>query len=454
MNFLIKKIEIENGNTTNNGNRNRCKLFNSKYLPPPPSKPLQKLVVVIAVILSVGFNAYSATLQVTNENDAGSGSLRQTIADAASGDVIVFAPDVNYITLTSGEIIINNKTLTINGGSGNSRVTLNGNNNSGIFIIFNPLIGGIQNAAMNINNLIFTKAKEGTNSDGSAVSLHNTTLTTTNCIFTENSSRGTGGAIYVSAIPAFTATLNAINCTFSKNSSRDGGAIYVYNANFTADGCTFTENSADSNGGAVYVIISSSFIATNCAFTENSAGHGGAVCNHSATSIAINCVFSKNFAQICGGAVDNIVNIFTALNCTFTENSTADTGGAIHVYTVATAYLYHCTFDGNQAPNGNAIFKNNSGTLYSYNCVYTGNHPQINGTISAGDNLIEGVNAIVTRNYVFGTNQFNGRYITPLPNARAAKKLDNTIQVPAGMTVDEILNKLAKDQRGNPRPIE
>jgi hypothetical protein len=128
-------------------------------------------------------------------------------------------------------------------------------------------------------------------------------------------------------------------------------------------------------------------------------------------------------------------------------------GGAIDINHAQT-YLYHCTFDGNQASNGNAITMNNNVALYSYNCVYTGNIPQIVGNIMDGDNLIEGVNAIVTRNYVFGTNQFNGRYITPLPNARAAKKLDNTIQVPAGITADEILNKLAKDQRGNPRPIE
>ena len=53
---------------------------------------------------------------VANTNDAGPGSLRQAIADAASGDVIEFAAAIagQTVTLTSGELVID-KTLTIVG---------------------------------------------------------------------------------------------------------------------------------------------------------------------------------------------------------------------------------------------------------------------------------------------------------------------------------------------------
>src|SRR5262245_48228179 len=56
-----------------------------------------------------------STLTVLNLNDSGPGSLRQTIANAASGDTINFQPGLSgTIGLTSGEIAVN-KNLTITG---------------------------------------------------------------------------------------------------------------------------------------------------------------------------------------------------------------------------------------------------------------------------------------------------------------------------------------------------
>src|SRR5689334_17940915 len=57
--------------------------------------------------------ALFATLTVTNGNDSGVGSLRDTIAAASSGDTIVFS-GVTTVTLTSGQLTIN-KNLTISG---------------------------------------------------------------------------------------------------------------------------------------------------------------------------------------------------------------------------------------------------------------------------------------------------------------------------------------------------
>src|SRR5215218_7952065 len=57
-------------------------------------------------------------LTVQNTNDAGPGSLRQAIADAASGEVIDFAPAIagQTVTLTTGELVID-KAVTIVGSS-------------------------------------------------------------------------------------------------------------------------------------------------------------------------------------------------------------------------------------------------------------------------------------------------------------------------------------------------
>ena len=60
-----------------------------------------------------GFSAMAGTITVINGNDAGPGSLRQAIADAADGDLIVFK-NVTTILLSSGNLVIS-KNLTIDG---------------------------------------------------------------------------------------------------------------------------------------------------------------------------------------------------------------------------------------------------------------------------------------------------------------------------------------------------
>jgi hypothetical protein len=54
------------------------------------TKNLTKLFLATLLIFSASFNLDSAILTVTNSNDAGTGSLRQTVLDANSGDTIIF----------------------------------------------------------------------------------------------------------------------------------------------------------------------------------------------------------------------------------------------------------------------------------------------------------------------------------------------------------------------------
>src|SRR5262245_3094924 len=73
------------------------------------------------------------TYTVTNNSDAGAGSLRQAINNAnghAGADTINFLVIPSPITLTTGEIAINDP-LTID-GPGADLLTVSGNNNSRI----------------------------------------------------------------------------------------------------------------------------------------------------------------------------------------------------------------------------------------------------------------------------------------------------------------------------------
>src|SRR6478672_3285425 len=88
----------------------------------------------MAVLSSGGFvaPAFAATGHVTNCNNSGSGSLRDTVAAAASGDTIVFDQDctgANQIVLSSAIFISPNITID---GTGHD-IVLSGNDAVRIF---------------------------------------------------------------------------------------------------------------------------------------------------------------------------------------------------------------------------------------------------------------------------------------------------------------------------------
>src|SRR5204863_3714992 len=97
-----------------------------------PKPPFLHLVLVIGLLcLAPVTGALATTRTVTNLNDNGAGSLRDTIAAAAAGDVINFSV-TGTITLTGGELAIS-RNLTISGPSGG--ITVSGNNSSRVFNI-------------------------------------------------------------------------------------------------------------------------------------------------------------------------------------------------------------------------------------------------------------------------------------------------------------------------------
>jgi len=76
---------------------------------------LLKNFLVCLMLFSIQ-TAYAATLKVTSIADSGPGSLRQTISDAVSDDVIYFDASLNGLTITLASTIkteIDNKNLTI-----------------------------------------------------------------------------------------------------------------------------------------------------------------------------------------------------------------------------------------------------------------------------------------------------------------------------------------------------
>jgi len=386
---------------------------------------IKKLAGLSFLLLLGTVKIYAATHTVTNSNDAGANSLRQLISNAAEGDTIIFADNVSQVNLTGDRILVV-KPLFIIGGANKTTIK------AGTGSIFNSLV------YLNIKNLILTGANIGVKQYGNwggAISSGGI-LIADNCEFTDNIAVQ-GGAIYSSG------TLRLTNCVFKNNSTTGsqysikdgvGGAVYASKSKFTADNCAFINNSSKSYGGAVF-------------FTGTDPGE---------YFVATNCTFRGNTANISNGGGAIAMGTFMCMG-----------------YNTVRVSLYHCTIDSNRTSGsaGGAIYGTPNSTeyfvdrdtamLHIYNCIVTGNTPtnnqiQLEQTTvylyGYDDNLIEGNG--ITRNLVFGNNQFHSTLncIFPIEYAKSATKLNNTIQVPNGITVAEILAKLTTDQIGIKRP--
>jgi predicted outer membrane repeat protein len=243
--------------------------------------------------------AIPTTLQVTNTNDSGPGSLRDVIlalndnvADAA--DTVTFSSLFNSAQTISllGEILISDS-IVINGPSGKLTLDAGGSGRH-----FN--IDGVGAVAAKISNMTFINGAAGGDGYGGAIRLNNDeeSLVITNCFFTNNTSASGGGAI--GSPPAASpggkqASLTVVGCFFENNtaSGQGGGALHM-NANtggvvvgnqLNISGSVFRNNVATAfNGGAIFIRMNSTGVpafmqieSSEFSNNINDAGFGGAI---------------------------------------------------------------------------------------------------------------------------------------------------------------------------------
>lgn len=178
--------------------------------------------------------SHAATALVTNTNDSGAGSLRQTIADASANAVIGFAAELSgaTIVLTNGPIAINT-TLTIDGSTLTVAPTVSGNQTKGIFSLSNSSV-------ITLTQLILSNGKSnygGAIYNGGVLTLDRVTLSANQAL--------NGGGLY----NVGRATI--WNSTLSGNSAYSGGGIDNY-GQLTLKNSTLAGNSAVNTGGALY----------------------------------------------------------------------------------------------------------------------------------------------------------------------------------------------------------
>ena len=200
-------------------------------------------------------------------------------------------------------------------GAGIASTIFNGDN-SDRFI--HMATSGNSDNSSNTNNITISNMKitgYEKSGHGGAIKQEENILTNiayTNIHFHDNvsdNSNKSGGAVMIEDGSAATFT----GCTFELNVSdhNDGGAVYVAgtssnNATVVFDKCIFKSNTANDEGGAIYLSYTASTI-TNCLFYENTSttGEGGAIYLNYGTTTGFNCTVADNtgYSNGYGGGV-------------------------------------------------------------------------------------------------------------------------------------------------------
>ncbi len=295
---------------------------------------------VLFALLTFPAFVRAGTVTVTNSNDSGAGSLRQTIANATSGDTVLFSTSLfgSTITLTSGAISLNKDVRII--GLGDDSTIISGNNSSRIFTIDTGVVARFermtltQGLSADSGGAVFNKGALSLQycviDDNSAKfggSIYNNgSLSFEDCIFTDNiATPGQGGAIY-----SRTGSLSASESSFSNNNAASGGGAIASIGSCVFNYVTVNGNSSN-KGGGIYaensLIINYSTISSNNA----SAGHGGGIYGIGNTrliscTVEDNIVSNGNFSG--GGAYTETT--FRLISSTVKNNTSAGSSGGIH----------------------------------------------------------------------------------------------------------------------------
>ena len=364
---------------------------------------------------------------VTSSNDHGPGSLRDTIAAAASGDTIRFGASLigATITLTGGELQID-KSLDIE-GLGADRLTISGYK-TGVFDISPEMIA-------TISGLTIT----GGQADYGGGIYNEGTLTVTNCAIIHNTAGGSGGGIYSYG------TLTVTNCTINDNAvGGAGGGICQDGSSLTVANCTISENTASFGGGiSCYggATITNSTISENVVNGDSEVrGAGGGIENSGGGLLTIvNCTICGNTANDGdGGGVWNLSpstdSTLTITNCTIARNTAGGYGGGVYIDVGLMMMSEDSTALG-YASDGPALDDGSLGTCLLSNTIVADNTggvdaPDILGSVTANYCLIQdpngatidGTGNILNQDPLFGTlDNYGGptRTIPTLPDSLA-----------------------------------
>ena len=340
----------------------------------------KSILLLMMIFISQGVLFSQGIKTVTSSADSGDGSLRQIIADAVDGDIIMFDGTVKTITLDT-TLTIGDKTLTIEGGG--DIILERSLLFSDTFRIVTVM--GTLDKVVTMKNLTIKNGYANNLKGGGLYANHFTAGQTIldGIIFKGNKSNREAGGAWIYGNSTENASI-VTNCKFIGNETflavnyfgdLDGDAGGLYAVNTEISTCTFTDNEAVDDGGAFW--LGAGVTVDNVVATGNIAADVGGASRINDQSVVItNTTFESNYSAGSAGAL--FLARGTVTNCEFINNTAATkSGGAVHA-NQNECYIRDCLFDGNTAGSiGGGLYMDDGG--FMKNCVITNNTAGKNG---------------------------------------------------------------------------
>jgi hypothetical protein len=318
-------------------------------------------------------NLYVATTGSDSTGDGSAGNPFATVAKAltyaqsAANDVIHLAPG----TYTENNIQPGSKIVTLAGSSSANTILQAA---AAAFTTNQRIL--VLTASAEVRNL--TLRHGNSTGSGGGVYASPGEFYFDGCLFASNATTVAGGYDGGGAIgdrSNGSGLLNIRNCQFVGNrSAYDGGAVWSYTPAIWTSNCTFTANTAG-NGGAVMKADNQggSIALYDSLFSGNAATNGSGGGAYSIIPLTVRgCTFVNNSASANGGAVRQR-NGGTYVQCTAVGNSAAN-GGAIYESNPGTPALYGCTLYQNSASAaGGGVYSPFGGGFTLVSCVVASN---------------------------------------------------------------------------------
>ena len=341
---------------------------------------IRPVIGAFLIFIIGAVHADGATFTVTNADDSGPGSLRDALTQAnANGQEDTIDFDAGFfssprtITLTSGELAIakddvasNNpgRLLTIN-GPGADLLTISGNNNSRVFYVATR--ANVALRGMTVRDGVGVGAESLANGNGAGIYATVAYVTLSDMTVRNNSANGEGGGVYLNSIASFTMSDSLVTENFAVvygggiRSSPMIGGVTIRNT-------VISNNSTNNRAGGVALHGGVTTI-ENCLITGNRAGLavGGT-----------NAVGGLDFFQTAATVTDTTISN----NRSGTSSEIGGTVGGVRVN-----------------GGGNVVFRR---VTVSGNTAYTqGGGMDLRGGGSA--NAITIVDSTISGNQIFGT---------------------------------------------------
>lgn len=285
-------------------------------------------VAAMAPLIASGPPTLPATnWVVTNCGDSGTGSLRDAVSQAVSGDTVDLTQlDCSVISLTTASLVLGQQSLGIV-GPGPELLSIDGSGVEGAGLLYHLGTGTIAIDGLELEN--GTKYKNNANAAGGCIhSQGNVVITNSNLTGCMAKAAGVysalGGAVF-SAYSTYVAnTTLAGNFAQSAAGYASGGGIYAL-------------------GGldAVYATVFSNF-----ATTGNGPSWGGGIFARGAATILSSTIANNHSGRMAGVAlVDTNSNLALVSNSTISGNTATEFIGGL--YSRQTLYLSNSTITDN-----------------------------------------------------------------------------------------------------------